>query len=81
MIVTLKSIKKGMYSLQILNEKGKVEYKDIEPKNLYDFLLACEFYDDVNGNKFTFLMDAKIKNLVGTWLENLAKHYNKNSDA
>jgi hypothetical protein len=78
MIVTLKSVQKGLYKLQILKEKGEIEYKDIEPNKLYDFLQACEFYDDVNGNKFTFLMDANVKKFVSKWLENLVKQYNKN---
>lgn len=81
MILTLKSVQDGSYTVQIKKPYGDMEYKKIEPEKLYDFLMAYEFYCDANKYNFIFLIDAKIKKYVAEWLENLAKNYNNKSDA
>ena len=79
-IITLKSIQNGLYSLEIRKPYGTMEYKKIEPEKLHDFLQAYDYYCEVNHYNFIFLIDASIKRFVKSRLKEMEQLYNNKSD-
>jgi len=81
MILTLKSAQKGLYNIEIRKPYGDVEYKQIEPEKLYDFVMAYETYSEINGFKFLFRFDSKVKRFCEERLIELVESHNKESNA
>jgi hypothetical protein len=82
MILTLKSIQNGLYLIEIKKPYGSVEFKEIAPEKLYDFLQAYDFYCEANDYDFIFLIDDSLKSFVGTRLKEwIQLHNNKSKDA
>jgi hypothetical protein len=81
MILTLKSASKGLYTIEIRKPYGDIEYKQIEPEKLYDFIQAYEYYSEVNGFKFLFRFDESVKRYCKERLKDLVESYNNSSNA
>jgi hypothetical protein len=80
MILTLKSVKNDSYLMEIEHPYGKMEYKEIEPTKLYDFVQAHDFYCEVNNYELIFLLDASLKSFVGTRLKEWIQLYTNKND-
>ena len=80
MIVTLKSIKDGFFRCKIKRVIGEPYYKEFTAEALQDYLTASEFYCEVNGYGFIFIVPDAIKKACGQWLVNRAEQHNNNSD-
>jgi hypothetical protein len=81
MILTLKSVQKGLYTVQIRKPYGDIEYKQIEPEKLQDFISAYEAYSEINGFDFRFIFDEPVKRYCKEWLKDQAESHNKESNA
>ena len=81
MILTLKSASKGLYTIQIRKPYGDIEYKQIEPEKLHDFILAYETYSEVNGFDFRFIFDEPVKRYCKEWLKDHVESHNNESNA
>lgn len=69
----LKSYQKGLINLQIKTPEHGTYYKTIESDKLYDFLMSMEYYSDVNGYDFHWIIPETVRYLV-------KKHYNANNN-
>lgn len=81
MILTLKGVQNGLYTIQIKKPYGSMEYKKVEPETLYDFIQAHDFYCEANNYKFIFLIEASVKKFVDIRLKEMVQLYNNKSDA
>jgi hypothetical protein len=79
MILTLKNVQNGLYLIEIKKPYGSVEFKEIEPEKLYDFLQAYDFYCEANEYDFIFLIDDSLKSFVGTRLKEWIQLYTRNN--
>lgn len=76
-IITLKSVNKGIFNLKIKRETGQIEYKSIEHEKVFDFIQSYETFAEVNGFRMLFIVPDTIKKMCAEWIGNLAKQYNK----
>lgn len=76
MIITLKSINKGVFKIMVYPENQKPYMKDFSAEGLHDFLTAVDFSCESTGSKYKFVVPNHIKKVVGNWLESLQQHHN-----
>ena len=68
LIITLVSMNQGLYKLKIKPVTGETYYKDVEAEKLYDFLMYMDYYCDVKGYTFHWIIPETIRHMV-------KKHY------
>jgi hypothetical protein len=80
-LITLKTIEKDLFKIKIKHESGVIDYKELNDKELFEFLQACEFFCETRNTDYRFIIPESIKKLTNQWLENLEKNDTKKSDA
>jgi hypothetical protein len=75
-IITLKSVQNGLYKLQIRKETNEIEYKNVEPEKLNDFIQAYEAYFEANGFQFRFIFNGSVKRYCEERLKEIVEQHN-----
>ena len=78
MIITLKSIEKGVFNVKTRQATGEINYRQFSVQELYNYVQSCECFCECNGYTLHWIIPDPIKKVCGKWLETLAMNDNKN---